>query len=224
MDAVEQHLVSEPEGLIRLLTPPFDRTARDPGYIKGYPPGVRENGGQYTHAALWIVEALAKLGRRARVAPLLRMLTPAAHAATPDRAALYLLEPYVVAADVYGSPPHVGHGGWSWYTGSAGWMVRVTIESLLGLQIEGGEWMAVRPCIPDEWPGFALSWRIPGESTCYEIEVRRVGAAATPVTQTIVDGLPCTVHDDRAHIPLLHDGRTHHVLVELGGDAPKRSP
>src|SRR5439155_564918 len=128
IDAVERELVDEHAGLVRLLTPPFDRTAHDPGYIKGYVPGVRENGGQYTHAALWVVGALAALGRRERAAALLQMLGPVHHTRTAEAVAVYRVEPYVVAADVYGAPPHVGRGGWTWYTGSAGWMYRTALE------------------------------------------------------------------------------------------------
>src|SRR5690606_5162248 len=120
LDAMEAHLVSENDGIIRLLTPPFDRTPHDPGYIKGYVAGVRENGGQYTHAALWAVRALAEAGRADRAARLLAMLSPVSHARTPGDVAVYQVEPYVVAADVYGVAPHVGRGGWTWYTGSAG--------------------------------------------------------------------------------------------------------
>ena len=156
MDAVETHLVSDDDGLIRLLTPPFVDTPHDPGYIKGYVAGVRENGGQYTHAALWVVRALAKLGRRDRAAALLDLLNPVHHAATAAQVARYQVEPYVVAADVYGAPPHVGRGGWTWYTGSSGWMLRVALESVLGLRTEGGETLVVAPCVPDDWPGYRL--------------------------------------------------------------------
>ena len=139
LDALETELVSEEERLIRLLAPPFDRTAHDPGYIKGYVPGVRENGGQYTHAALWAVQALFEAGRTARAAALLEMLSPTSHARSAEEVATYQVEPYVIAADVYGAAPHVGRGGWTWYTGSAGWMFRVIIETLLGCRREGGE-------------------------------------------------------------------------------------
>src|SRR5581483_1990317 len=174
MDAVERELVVEDAGLIRLLTPPFDRTAHDPGYIKGYVPGIRENGGQYTHAALWVVRALAELGRRDRAAALLEMLTPVHHGGDRDRVAVYQTEPYVIAADVYGVAPHVGRGGWTWYTGSAGWMFRVALESVLGFSVVAGTRIEVRPCIPHAWPGFTLRYRIAGDTeTTYEITVRR---------------------------------------------------
>ncbi|HYR08218.1 MAG TPA: hypothetical protein VEQ60_10635, partial [Longimicrobium sp.] len=139
LDAMERHLVSERDGIIRLLTPAFDRTPHDPGYIKGYLPGVRENGGQYTHAALWAVRALAQAGRTERAARLLAMTSPVSHGRTPDEVAVYQAEPYVIAADVYGVEPHVGRGGWTWYTGSAGWMFRVALESVLGVTLRGGD-------------------------------------------------------------------------------------
>jgi N,N'-diacetylchitobiose phosphorylase len=159
MDAALRLLVDEEHGLVRLLAPPFDHDAHDPGYIKGYVPGIRENGGQYTHAALWVVEALAELGRRDRAAALLEMLSPAAHGATPARIATYQVEPYVVAADVYGIAPHVGRGGWTWYTGSASWMYRIAVESVLGVRLVGGDTLVVAPRIPDAWPGFTLHLR-----------------------------------------------------------------
>src|SRR5437867_4111198 len=160
MDAVERELVSRDAGLVHLLWPPFDRTPHDPGYIKGYVPGIRENGGQYTHAALWVVRAMAELGRRDRAAALLEMLGPVHHAGTREAAEVYRVEPYVVAADVYGVPPHVGRGGWTWYTGSAGWMLRVALESVLGVTLEGGHTLRVAPCIPDAWPGFKVKLRL----------------------------------------------------------------
>ena len=159
--------------MIRLLAPPFDRTEHDPGYIKGYVPGIRENGGQYTHAALWVVRAMAELGRRDRAATLLEMLSPISHADTPEKAATYKVEPYVVAADIYGVEPHVGRGGWTWYTGSAAWMYRVALESVLGFRVHGGDTLRIRPCIPDHWPGFRISYRLADGKTRYEIEVRQ---------------------------------------------------
>ncbi|HEU0053809.1 MAG TPA: protein ndvB, partial [Longimicrobium sp.] len=174
LDALEEHLVSEREGIIRLLTPAFDRTPHDPGYIKGYLPGVRENGGQYTHGALWAVRALAKAGRRERAARLLAMLSPVSHGRTAEETAVYQAEPYVVAADVYGVAPHVGRGGWTWYTGSAGWMFRVALESVLGVTLEGGRFLRIAPCVPAEWPGYTVTWRHPGGGT-YEIAITQRG-------------------------------------------------
>jgi cyclic beta-1,2-glucan synthetase len=172
MDAVEKHLVNEPAGLIHLLAPPFDRTRHDPGYIKGYVPGIRENGGQYTHAALWVVRALAELGRRDRAAHLLEMLSPMTRGKTEERVSVYRVEPYVVAADVYGVEPHLGRGGWTWYTGSAAWMYRVGLESILGFRLEGGDRLRIRPCIPDAWPDFRITYRLPNDTTHMDFVVR----------------------------------------------------
>jgi len=159
MDEVERQLVSDADGLVRLLTPPFERSTHDPGYIQGYVPGVRENGGQYTHAAMWVVRALAELGRRDRAAHLLELLSPVAHAQSAAQVALYQVEPYVVAADVYGAAPHVGRGGWTWYTGSAGWMLRVALESVLGVTVVQGRELVISPCVPDDWSGFRVTRR-----------------------------------------------------------------
>ncbi|HEX2202776.1 MAG TPA: hypothetical protein VHG91_05750 [Longimicrobium sp.] len=209
LDALEEHLVSEREGIIRLLTPAFDRTPHDPGYIKGYLPGVRENGGQYTHGALWAIRALAQAGRRDRAARLLERISPVAHARTPDEAAVYRTEPYVIAADVYGVEPHVGRGGWTWYTGSAGWMFRVALESVLGLTLRDGRALALRPCIPDEWPGFTLRYRHCGAT--YEIAVTRGDEASATL-----DGEPLAHEDGAVLVPLREDGAVHRVEVVLG--------
>ncbi len=216
MDAVEKLLVSEAEGLIRLLTPPFEHTPHDPGYIKGYVPGVRENGGQYTHAALWVVRALAELGRRDRAAPLLEMLSPVTHTRTPARIANYRVEPYVIAADVYGAAPHVGRGGWTWYTGSAGWMLRVTIESVLGVTWHGGDTLVIAPRIPDDWPGYELDWRVPGTAGRYEVRVERRGKRAGRVVSASLDGEALDVAEDGVSVPVLRDGEVHRVDVVLG--------
>jgi cyclic beta-1,2-glucan synthetase len=218
MDAVEQFLVSERDGIIRLLTPPFENTAHDPGYIKGYVPGVRENGGQYTHAALWVVQALAALGRNDRVARLLEMLSPVSHTRTPEQLAVYQVEPYVIAADVYGAPPHVGRGGWTWYTGSSGWMYRVALESLLGLTLVGGRELHLAPCVPDDWPEFTLTYRVPGEETRYEIVARNPDRRGRGVQRVTLDGVPLRAENGVARLPVLHDGRLHRVAIVLGGD------
>jgi cyclic beta-1,2-glucan synthetase len=216
MEAAERELISEAEGLIRLLTPPFDRTAHDPGYIKGYLPGIRENGGQYTHGALWVVRALAELGRRDRAAALLEMLTPVAHASDRARTDAYQVEPYAVAADVYGAVPHVGRGGWTWYTGSAGWMYRVALESVLGFTVEDGKRILLRPCIPDDWPEFRLRYRLPGGKTHYEITVENPGRRAEAVRTVTIDGAPGIVEEGAARVPLVDDGAIHRVSVALG--------
>jgi N,N'-diacetylchitobiose phosphorylase len=207
LDALEEHLISEDDGMIRLLAPPFDRTANDPGYIKGYLPGVRENGGQYTHGVLWAVRALAEAGRTERAARLLEMLTPVVRGGSPEHAARYRVEPYVVAADVYGVQPHVGRGGWTWYTGSAGWMYRIALESILGLSLHDGREIHLQPCIPGEWPGFSVRYRLP-DGTTYIIEVERSDAAVA----AWLDGNALDVSHGVA-IPIVRDGGTHAVRV-----------
>lgn len=221
LDALEQHLVDAPAGLIRLLTPPFDRTAHDPGYIKGYVPGVRENGGQYTHGVLWAVRALAELGREERAAALLEMLSPVIRARGPETVTVYQGEPYVIAADVYGAAPHVGRAGWTWYTGSAGWMYRVAVESVLGLTVEEGASLLLRPCIPTSWPGFSVRYRVPRHETTYTITVRQ--AQPRPAhTIADLDAQPLAVAEGALRIPILRDGAEHRVDVRLGRDVGPR--
>ncbi len=217
MASVESRLVSEPDRLIRLLAPPFRDTAQDPGYIKGYVAGVRENGGQYTHAALWVVRALAELGRRDRAARLLAMLSPVSHGADAPSARRYQVEPYVVAADVCGVAPHVGRGGWTWYTGSSGWMYRVALESVLGVRLETGNKLVVKPCIPDDWPGYTMTWTLPGgEGTRVEISVRNPDGSSETVHDATYDGRPARVSHGEARVPLLLDGEAHRLEITLG--------
>ena len=217
LDALERHLISDSDGLIRLLAPPFVDTPHDPGYIKGYVAGVRENGGQYTHAALWVVKAMAEAGRRDRAAEVLTMLSPVSHAATPEGVARYQTEPYVIAADVYGVAPHVGRGGWTWYTGSAGWMYRVLLETLLGFSIEGGGSLLLRPRIPDAWPGCALSYHYT-PTTVYEIEMINPRGKAERVESARLDGTPVSIGNGHAcvRVPLVDDGRVHRLVLMLG--------
>ena len=223
LDAVERHLISEQDGLIRLLAPPFENTPHDPGYIKGYVAGVRENGGQYTHAALWVVRALAELGRRDQAVRLLEMLSPISRARTPEQVANYRVEPFVVAADIYGVAPHVGRGGWTWYTGSAGWMLRVMLESILGLELNEGRTLRLRPCIPDDWPGFHLHYRLPDGEAIYEIEVRNPERNAKRVAAVQIDGREGLIEYGAACIPIVQDGASHGVVVTLAGAlAPPR--
>src|SRR6202044_3210372 len=151
MSSVLSRLVKPDSGIVQLFDPPFDRTALDPGYIKGYIPGVRENGGQYTHAAIWTAMAFALMGENERAWELFALLNPVHHGGDPGRIATYKAEPYVVAADVYAVAPHLGRGGWTWYTGSAGWMYRLLIETLLGLNLEGEE-LRLLPRLPKSWP------------------------------------------------------------------------
>jgi cyclic beta-1,2-glucan synthetase len=215
MDAVRTSLVARQSQVLLLLNPPFDHSAQDPGYIKGYPPGVRENGGQYTHAAVWIVMALAKLGSGDEATEFFHMLNPINHGRTPADVARYKTEPYVMAGDVYARPPHAGRGGWSWYTGSAGWMYRAGIESILGLRRRGDTFI-IDPCIPSSWDHYRIDWRF--LDTRYEIVVCNPAGRCRGVGNATLDG--ATV--DAAAIPLINDGGTHHVRVVLGesGSAP----
>ena len=215
MDAVRTSLVSRGSQILLLLSPPFDRSTQDPGYIKGYPTGVRENGGQYTHAAVWIVMALARLGSGDEAAELFHMLNPVNHARTPADVARYQTEPYVMAGDVYACAPHAGRGGWSWYTGSAGWMYRAGLESILGLRRRGATF-AVDPCIPASWPEYDIVWQF--RSTRYEIAVSNPDRRCRGVASATLDGTPVNA----AAIPLVDDGRTHQVRVVLG-DPARRS-
>lgn len=211
MEAVRAHLLRRDAQMVLLLTPPFDRTTHDPGYIKGYLPGIRENGGQYTHAALWAVIALARLGLGDEAMELFHMLNPINHTRTVEGIERYQGEPYVVAADVYAHPMHVGRAGWTWYTGSAGWMYQAAIEGLLGLRRQGSTF-SVNPSIPAMWPEFAMEWT--RGSTRYRISVANPEHRCGGVGWATLDGVPV---DARA-IPLVEDGQTHTVEVVLGKD------
>jgi cyclic beta-1,2-glucan synthetase len=213
LDALEAHLVSERDGIIRLLTPPFDRMSHDPGYIKGYLPGVRENGGQYTHAALWAVQALAEAGHGDRAARLLTMISPVTRGHDPASVARYQVEPYVIAADVYGVSPHIGRGGWTWYTGSAGWMFRLAIESILGVSLEGGRTLMVRPCLPESWPGCQVEYRMPGTTTRYRLDIRRAEKPSVRESTLTLDGVSSAVAGAAARVALVDDGATHTVEI-----------
>jgi cyclic beta-1,2-glucan synthetase len=208
MASLQERLVRPDARLIMLLTPPFDKTAHDPGYIKGYLPGVRENGAQYTHAALWAVLATALAGDGDRAFELYQMINPLTHSVTPEDVSRYKVEPYVVAADVYTATGHLGRGGWTWYTGSASWMYRVGLETILGFT-KHGETLTIEPCVPRAWKSFALEYRY--LSSTYAVTVTRVGRDQD-VTRVTVDGA------DRAEltIPLVDDGRRHEVVVEIG--------
>jgi cyclic beta-1,2-glucan synthetase len=213
MDAVRTFLIARSSQTLLLLHPPFDRSAQEPGYIKGYPPGVRENGGQYTHAAVWIVMALARLGSGDEAGEFFHMLNPVNHGRTPADVARYKTEPYVMAGDVYARAPHAGRGGWSWYSGSAGWMYRAGIESILGLR-RRGDTFVIDPCIPSSWPEYQISWRF--LETRYEITVANPSRRCRGVVTATLDGVPV----DATAIPLLNDGRTHDVQIVLG-DQPR---
>jgi len=209
LDSVRSYLVRRDARVILLLTPPFDRSSLEPGYIKGYVPGVRENGGQYTHAALWVVMAVAALGNGDEAIELFHLLNPINHARTPGDVERYKVEPYVVAADVYAHPMHAGRGGWTWYTGSASWMARAGLEAILGVTRRGSE-LALNPCIPTSWPGFTVQLRH-GRSV-YEIQVENPLRRCRGLAEVELDGKPV----DPQAIPLVDDGGTHVVRAVIG--------
>jgi cyclic beta-1,2-glucan synthetase len=211
MASVEEELIRRADGVALLFAPPFDKTEADPGYIKSYPPGVRENGGQYTHAALWSVMAFAALGEGGKAAGLFAMLNPINHAGTRADVHRYKTEPYAVTADVYGCDPHMGRGGWSWYTGSAGWMQRAGVESILGMRIEGTQ-LHLDPCIPKSWPGFEMKLRY--RTAWYEIVVANPDQVSQGIASLVLDGISCSQRPARL---LLHDdGLTHQIEIVLG--------
>jgi cyclic beta-1,2-glucan synthetase len=209
MHAVVQHLVRQEDGLILLLTPPFAGSGQDPGYIRGYPPGIRENGGQYTHAAIWTLWALAERGEIERAVGLFQRLLPVRHALTPDAVARYRTEPYVLAADVYAAPPWTGRGGWTWYTGAAGWAFRLGLEIILGLQPVPGGWR-LDPRIPTDWPGFEVVLR--DGATVVRIEVHNPHGVNRGVAEARLDGERL----DPPILPRLQDGREHALRVTMG--------
>ena len=211
MAAVDRELILPHDSLALLFTPPFDRSPLDPGYIKGYPPGVRENGGQYTHAALWSVMAFAVLGEGDKAAALFWMLNPINRARTRTDTHRYKVEPYVVAADVYAASGHVGRGGWTWYTGSAGWMQRAGVESILGFRIEGDK-LRIDPCIPASWPGFEIKLR--HGASRYEIVVENPQNVQRGVAAAELDGATVTARP--LSIPLEDDGAVHRLQIRLG--------
>jgi cyclic beta-1,2-glucan synthetase len=206
MKSVDEWLVKEEDQLIKLFTPPFNDTLHDPGYIKGYPPGIRENGGQYTHAALWVIWAFAEMGMGHRAEELFRLVNPIYHANTRVQADLYRVEPYVIAADVYGEPPHTGQGGWTWYTGSSGWMYRLGIEAILGLKREGAI-LHIDPKISRDWPQFEVDYRY--GTSLYHIRVENPNHIESGVESVLLDEkrLPSN------SVPLADDSREHKVIV-----------
>jgi cyclic beta-1,2-glucan synthetase len=211
MTEMESYLVQRHAGLALLLTPPFDQAPLDPGYIKGYPPGIRENGGQYTHAATWCVIAHAMLGQGAQAFDLYTLLNPITRSSSRTDVLRYKVEPYVVAADIYSVAPHVGRGGWTWYTGSAGWMYRAGLESILGFRIQGTR-LLLAPCIPASWPGFEIAFQY--RSTRYDIRVENPRGVCSGVAHAELDGEPLPRGATR--IELIDDAATHAVRVVLG--------
>ncbi|MBK8616680.1 MAG: cellobiose phosphorylase [Anaerolineales bacterium] len=209
MESVDRRLVKSADQMILLFTPPFDKSERDPGYIKGYLPGVRENGGQYTHAAIWTAWAFARLGQGSRAVELFHLLNPIRHADTFEKAVRYQVEPYVIAADIYSVPPHIGHGGWTWYTGSSGWMYRLGIEAILGIA-RVADTLTINPCIPAHWLEYKVDYRF--GHTHYKISVENPNGVERGVLNITLDGIPLIGN----LIPLADDGQLHEVRVMLG--------
>jgi cyclic beta-1,2-glucan synthetase len=211
MSAVNAQLVSRSEGLVQLFTPPFDRSPHDPGYIKAYPPGLRENGGQYTHAAMWCALAFALLGDGDRAGELFSLINPVNHASTRAAIHRYKVEPYVVCADVYSAPAHIGRGGWTWYTGSAGWMYRTAVEGILGISLRGGV-LRINPCIPRNWPAFEVTYK--HGSSRYRIAVENPHAVCRGIIRASLDGRDISVSP--CDIALTDDGSYHYARITLG--------
>ncbi|BCB27221.1 cyclic beta 1-2 glucan synthetase [Sulfurimicrobium lacus] len=213
MAAVDQRLVRRDAQLIQLLDPPFDKSDLEPGYIKGYVPGVRENGGQYTHGAIWAATAFAMMGDQERAWELFAMLNPVNHGSLPGAIERYKVEPYVMSADIYGAQPHTGRGGWTWYTGAAGWMYRLTVETLLGLQLEVDQ-LRIAPCIPAHWDMYKIHYRY--RETVYHITVKRIGEQSEHAVRVTVDG----VERPDEVIPLIDDRQDHAVEVKIMAPPP----
>jgi cyclic beta-1,2-glucan synthetase len=210
MRAVNENLVHPGEGFVALFSEPFDKTTHDPGYIKGYPRGLRENGGQYTHGSIWSLIAFAMLGDGDKAGELLEIFDPIRKSETSEKLQRYKVEPYVECADVYSVTPHVGRGGWTWYSGSAGWLYRAIVEWVLGFRLQGDR-LRIEPCIPRRWKGFAITYR--RGNTAWRVEVENPGHACRGVAAIELDGV--TLQDSGAGIPLVDDGATHHVRVTL---------
>ena len=213
LQAVDERLIRRDAGLIQLFAPPFDQSSLNPGYVKGYFPGVRENGGQYTHGAVWTAMAFALMGDTDRAWALFALLNPLHHAATPSQIATYKVEPYVMAADIYAVPPHTGRGGWTWYTGSAGWMYRLLLETLLGVNLEGNQ-LRLTPSLPPNWSTFTVHYLY--RQTFYHIRVTRLSDALLDGRRLSLDGQALAGNN----ISLLDDHRDHSVEMQVGPTNP----
>ena len=211
MASVDEYLVRKEDSLVLLFTPPFDKTPLDPGYIKGYPPGIRENGGQYTHGAVWSLIAFAMLGDGDKAGELFSILNPINHSNTRAGVQRYKVEPYVACADVYSMPPHVGRGGWTWYTGSAAWMYRAGLEWILGFRLQG-KTLVIEPCIPRAWKGFELSFKY--RSARYEIVVENPHGVSSGIGRMELDGERLAT--GAARFNLNDDGVVHRIRIVLG--------
>jgi cyclic beta-1,2-glucan synthetase len=207
MESLEASLLSRDPPLARLFTPAFDKSLQEPGYVKAYPRGIRENGGQYTHAAIWTVIALAMQGKAARAMEVFNMLNPVSRATSRADVQRYKVEPYAVAADVYSEAPHAGRGGWTWYTGSAGWLYRAGLEWILGFKLRENR-LTIAPCVPPDWPGFSIYYKHRAASYVISVD-RQPGPDA--LAQLTVDGQ--ALKAGRNFIELVDDGATHQVHV-----------
>jgi cyclic beta-1,2-glucan synthetase len=208
MASLEHYLINQTDALALLFTPPFEHTHHDPGYIKGYPAGLRENGGQYSHAAMWTVLAFAKLGQGGKAADLFAMINPINHAFDQSSAQRYKVEPYVIAADVYSVAPHAGRGGWTWYTGSAGWMYRAGVEGILGIRRVGND-LLVKPCMPETWPVFEMDINL--QDTKYSIRVENHGSTVNGISGGTWNGIELIIKDGTLQLPL--NGGVHTLIV-----------
>ena len=208
MESLENHLIDTKNGIIKLLDPPFEKGKIEPGYIKSYLPGVRENGGQYTHAAIWTIIALAKLGFGDKAFEYFRMINPIEHARTKEESYKYKVEPYVIAADVYGASNLQGRGGWTWYTGSSSWMYKAGIENILGLKIQNG-YLEIQPCIPKNWKEYEIKYKY--EDTLYKIIVKNPNGKNVGVEKIKLNGEE--IIDKK--IKLINDFNTKDIEVEM---------
>ena len=206
MESLDNHLVDKQNGLIKLLDPPFEKSNLEPGYIKDYLPGVRENGGQYTHAAIWAIIANVMLGFGDKALEYFRIINPIEHARTKESAQKYKVEPYVIAADVYGSQNLVGRGGWTWYTGSSSWYYKAGIEYILGLKIEN-ETLKIEPCIPKEWKNYSIRYEY--GTSIYNITVENPNTKSTGVEKFIVNGQELA----EKQLKLINNGKIYDIKV-----------
>jgi cellobiose phosphorylase len=212
MESVNSKLVNRENALVQLLDPPFDKSGLNPGYIKGYVPGVRENGGQYTHAAIWTAMAFAKMGGQKNAWDILSLINPINHGKTAGQVSTYKVEPYVISADVYSLSPHTGRGGWTWYTGSSGWLYRLVLESLLGIRIETDK-LFIQPCLPESWDSFSMQYCY--RQTIYRIVVRQTKDDSTE-QGIVLDGTLINT----GYIPLVDDQKEHNVTLVVWSSFP----
>jgi cellobiose phosphorylase len=216
MRSFDRELVNRSLSLAHILTPPFDKTDPSPGYIQGYPPGIRENGGQYTHGVIWSIVAWSRLGEGNKAFELFHMFNPIMHTRTSTEVQQYVGEPYVMAADVYSEQPHPGHAGWTWYTGASGWMYQAGIEWIIGLRRRGDR-LYIQPCIPTDWPGFTATYRY--GNTEYRITVNNPSHKSGGLTALSLDGQDIDLRErsgvEGSYVQLRDDHQVHEVVLTL---------